>query len=198
MSLFLLVGDNDDIPDACRSVGEFLRLQKLNWFFAPCRHIELLIGMWIDPWMIDAIPGGFDCTMSLGGMSVPRIKFEVSASIGLEGRWAILWLTIDEPCGALEAPVQREALVRSLIECEPFAWCADLEATGPFAPIFDVHDPRDFIRSEVSRLRALFPGVIRGPLICDAERGTLLQFPENGELHGWRNELFVAGRGHHG
>jgi hypothetical protein len=52
----LLVRSDDDVPRACREVGEFLAFHRSHRLTIQVEHERRLIGIWIDPAVVDSPP----------------------------------------------------------------------------------------------------------------------------------------------
>lgn len=171
----LLVRSSDDVPRACRDVGEFLAFQRAR---LPTGHAEQdgrLVGIWLDPLMVDPPPGVWGSV----SVSSPR-PFRIRESVGLGGIWQLCWLDADherEPAD-LHIIRIRETLVSALIKERP---PRPHPRTPQFVPVFDANDGHPFILSHTQRLRELFPGQIGDPKTWNRTTGAFATLTGVGE-----------------
>lgn len=169
----LLVRSSDDVPRACREVGEFLAFQRAR---LPTGHAEQdrrLVGIWLDPLMVDPAPEVW------GGVSVSSPHpFRIRESAGLGGIWQLCWLDADHERESADLHTIRETLVSALIKERP---PRPHPRTPQFVPVFDASDDCHFILHQNERLRELFPGLIGEPMTWNRATGELAALAGSGE-----------------
>lgn len=169
----LLVRSSDDVPRACRDVGEFLAFQRAR---LPTRHAEQdwrLIGIWLDPLMVDPPPEVWG-PVSVSSPHPLRIR----ESVGLSGIWQLCWLDADHDRESADLHTIRETLVSALIEEQP---PRQQPGTPQFVPAFDSDDDRHSVLLHTERLRELFPGLIGEPMTWNRATGALAALSRAGE-----------------
>lgn len=169
----LLVRSSDDVPGACRDVGEFLAFQRAR---LPTMNAELkrrLIGIWFDPLMVDGPPEVFG-PVSVSG----HRQFRIRESVGVGGIWGLCWLDADHERESAELDTIRETLVSALIEERPLR---QHHTTLQFVPIFDADDDCHFVLNQNGRLRELFPGLIGEPMTWNRTTGEFATLTGVGE-----------------
>lgn len=159
----LLVRSSDDVPRACREAGEFLAFQRAR---LPTEHAEQgsrLVGIWIDPVMVDAPPE--TCGV---GLASRACQFQIRESVGVSGIWCLCWVDADHARKSSDLVTTRETLVSALIEEQP---THQQPRTLQFIPVFDADDNCRSALLHAERLRELFPGLIGQPLTWNTATG---------------------------
>lgn len=159
----LLVRSSDDIPRACREAGAFLAFQRTRFPTRDAQQDRRLIGIWIDPLMVDAPPEEWE------SISVPGARqFQTRESVGVSGIWCLCWLDSFHARESSDLATLRQSLVFTLIEEKPRR-----EHSGAlqFVPVFDADDDGDSILLHAERLRELFPGLIGVAMAWDRATG---------------------------
>lgn len=163
----LLVRSSGDVPRACREVRRFLAFQHAR---LPTMNVELkrrLIGIWVDPLMVDAPPEVFG----------PR-PFRIRESVGVGGIWQLCWLNADHQGVSTDLHTIRVTLLSALIkERSP----RPHPRTPQFVPVFDTNDGHCFILSHTRRLRELFPDHIGDPKTWNRTTGAFVTLTGVGE-----------------
>jgi hypothetical protein len=163
--LLLLVRSDDDIPRACREVGEFLAFHRSHPPTIQVEHERRLIGMWVDPFMADTPPEVLGRSFASG-----HRQFKIAESVGLSGIWQLCWLDADLPEEPADLGSMHESLVSALAAERPQS---QHPPTQRFVPIFDSDDRRSFIHLQSMRLRELFPGMIGEAVTFNRTTGAL-------------------------
>lgn len=163
--ILLLVRSDDDVPRACREVGEFLAFQRARFPTVHEEHDRRLIGIWVDLLMVDAPPEVFGRASVTG-----HRQFRIRESVGSSGLWSLCRLDADLGRETADLGAIRESLVSALIEERP---PRQHPTTPQFTPIFDAADRRSFIHFQTERLRELFPGLIGEPVTWNRTTGAL-------------------------
>ena len=167
----LLVRSSDDIPRACRDVGEFLAFQRAR---LPTGHAEQdrrLVGIWLDPLMVDTPPEVW------GSVSVSS-PFRIRESVAVSGIWCLCWLDADHAREPSDLATLRETLVSALIKERP---PRPHPGTPQFVPVFDANDGHLSIIFHTQRLRELFPGQIGDPKTWNRTTGAFATLTGVGE-----------------
>jgi hypothetical protein len=167
----LLVRSSDDVPRACREAGAFLAFQGTRFPTMDAQQDRRLIGIWIDPWMVDAPPEEWE--------SIPLARqFRIRKSVGVSGIWCLCWLDSFQARGSSDLVTLRQSLVFALIEEKPRR-----EHSGAlqFVPVFDADDDGHSIVLHTGRLRELFPGLIGVAMTWDKATGAFASHVAAGE-----------------
>lgn len=169
----LLVRSSDDVPRACREAGEFLAFQRARPSTVRAQQDRRLVGIWIDPVMVDAPPE------ICGGGVVSRLcQFQVRESVGVSGIWCLCWVDADRARKSSDLVTTGETLVSALLEEQP-----PRERLGSlqFIPVFDAEDNCRSALLHTERLRELFPGLIGQPMTWNAATGVWAALTGPGE-----------------
>lgn len=169
--LLLLVRSDDDVARACREVGEFLSFQRSHPPTFQVGHDWRLIGMWIDPSVVDTPPEVLRYSFASG-----HRRFKIAESVGVGGIWQLCWLDSDLAGEPADLVSMHESLVSALVAERPQS---QHPPTRQFLPIFDADDNRSFIHLQTSRLRELFPGMIGEPVTFNGTTGALATLSES-------------------
>ena len=152
----LLVRSSDDVPRACREAGEFLAFQRARLPTVHAQQDRRLVGIWIDPVMVDAPPE--TCGV---GLASRACQFQIRESVGVSGIWCLCWVDADHAGESSDLVTMRETLVSALIEEQP---PRQQPRSLQFIPVFDADDNCHLALLHTERLRELFPGLIGQPM----------------------------------
>ncbi|SDH12875.1 hypothetical protein SAMN04487974_12329 [Pelagibacterium luteolum] len=163
--LLLLVRSRDDVPRTCREAGEFLAFQRARLPTVRAQQDRRLVGIWIDPVMVDAPPEicGF-------GLASRLCHFQIRESVGVSGIWCLCWLDADHGGASSDPITLRETLVSALIKQQP---SRQHPSAGQFHPVFDADDDSNSILLQTEQLRKVFQGLIGEPMSWDSSTGAL-------------------------
>ncbi len=174
MTRLLPVEALEDILPAFRNtpVGDLLAYHNLGVPHRTYARAELLIGMCMDHRKVLRIPDNFAYILRSGGANLRRIEFKVSYAIAVGGVRAICLMGHDR-CGMVGLASRREEFVAGLVDHG--GWSPDEAARhfDQYAPMFEIVDPIEFVRSEAKRLRERYPRVTVAPLMYDLASGLL-------------------------
>lgn len=171
--LLLLVRTDGDVSRAWREVGAFLVFQRARLPTLHEEHERWLIGMWVDPLMVDVPPEALGCPPVSGHQ-----PFRIRESFGLSGIWRLCWLDADLGPGAADPVTIRQFLISALIEEQRLH---QRPPTRQFTPVFDADDRCSLIHLQTDRLRGLFPGLIGEPVTWNRTTGAMATPSRNGE-----------------
>lgn len=169
----LLLRSTDDLPRACREVGEFLAFHQARIPTVSAQQDRRLAGIWVDPLVVDAPPQ----TWGSGSTSNAH-QFRMSESVGVNGIWQLCWLDAAHDRESADFHTIRETLVSALIKERP---PRPHLRTLQFVPVFDPDDNYHFILLQTERLRELFPGLIGEPMTWNRTTGALATLTGAGE-----------------
>lgn len=171
--LLLLVRTDGDVSRAWREVGAFLVFQRARLPTVHEEHERWLIGMWVDPLMVDVPPEALGCPPVSG-----HHPFRIRESIGLSGIWRLCWLDADLGPGAADPGAIRQFLISALSEEQRLR---QRPPTRQFTPVFDADDRCSLIHLQTDRLRGLFPGLIGEPVTWNRTTGAMATLSRNGK-----------------
>ena len=171
----------DDIPPQYREtpIGRFLEYHNLERSFADERYTsaEMLIGMCMDSRKHLRIPENFAFIIRAGGANLRYSEFKVSYAIAVGGARAIA-LVGHNNCGMCGLANRREQFVRGLVERAGWDEERAAEHFNQFAPMFEIGNEIDFVRSEAQRLRARYPKIQVAPMLYNVEDNQLYMVTE--------------------
>lgn len=160
----LLVRSSNDVSRACREAGEFLAIRRAR---LPTEHAEQgrrLVGIWIDPVMVDAPPE----KICGPGLAFRACQFQIRESVGVSGIWCLGWVDADHARKSSDLGTTRETLVSALIADRP---PHQQPRALQFIPVFDADDNCNFSLLQTERLQELFPGLIGQPMTWNTATG---------------------------
>jgi carbonic anhydrase len=174
----LSVTSADDIPANLRGtpIGDLLEYHNLNRRFEVYDNAKLLVGMCMDSRKHLHIPENFAYIIRSGGGNLRHSEFKVSMAISTGVRAiALLGHTNCRMCNLIS---RREAFITGLMENG--GWTRDQAERqfDAYAPLFEIGDEVDFVRSEANRLRMRYPKVLVAPMIYRVEDNQLYLVPE--------------------
>jgi hypothetical protein len=161
MNAFAVVRGAADLVPACNDLSEFLSLRLQQY---PTSAPEPLLGLWIDPRLVEDIPP----VMTLpNGLSSDQIR--IRESTGPSAIWTLCWF--DSMGEANNSRISRHALLGALLAASK---CGRGPApSGAFIPVFRTDAETSGVRAEMHRLRSRHPHHVMGPLFQDPLNGRL-------------------------
>ena len=180
MSRLISIQTPRDIPDAYRDtpIGRLLEYHNCGRPFETYAQAQLLIGMCMDNRKHLTIPDNFAFIIRAGGANLRNSEFKVSYAIAVGGVSAIALIGHNQ-CGMVNLVARQQQFIQGLVERGGWTAAQAAEHFTTFAPMFEIGNAAEFIRSETQRLRARYPKVQVAPLMysVDDNRLSLLQEP---------------------
>lgn len=168
-----------DIPEAYRGtpIGLLLAYHNLNEPFATYTQAELLVGMCMDHRKHLQIPDNFAYIIRAGGANLRYSEFKVSYAIAIGGVRAIALIGHNR-CGMVNLMARREQFIDGLVQNAGWdrEWAA--QHFMHFAPMFEVGNEVDFVRSEANRLRLRYPTISVAPMLYNVDDNRLYVIEE--------------------
>ena len=161
-------------------VADLLAYQNLWKRSKAYTRAELVIGMCMDHRNILRIPDNFAYILRAGGANLRRIEFKLAYAVAVGGVRMLALIGHDQ-CGMVGLTQKREEFVRGLVEHGGWTPEAAKDYFDQNAPIFEITDAAEFIRSEAERLRGRFPRLTVAPLMYSVTEGVLYQIAEDAE-----------------
>lgn len=124
---------------------------------------KLLIGMCMDKRKHLHIPENFAFIIRTGGANLRYSEFKVSYAIALGGVRCIVLIGHNN-CGMVNLFSRKEQFITGLSEATGWGREQADDHFRHFAPMFEIGSEKDFILSEVKRLRLRYPKIIIAPL----------------------------------
>ncbi len=120
------------------------------------------------------IPEKFAYIIRSGGANLFYHEFQVSYAIGV-GDIKHIALMGHNQCGMANIEARKDAFIDGL--SKNAGWKREAAKTHfeNLSPFFEVCDPKEFIVSEVKRLKQRYPGVLIAPLFYTIETGKISQ-----------------------
>lgn len=167
------VDRREDIPPPLRDtpIGRLLAYHNLEAPYDEHDSAELLIGMCMDNRKVLRIPERFAFVIRAGGGNLRPAEFKVSYAVAVGGVRALA-LVGHTQCGMVDLHRRRDEFVAGLVDVGWEREAAEAHF-DTFAPLFEIGDEVDFVRSEARRLRDRYPGLLVTPLIYRVEDGRL-------------------------
>lgn len=169
----------EDILLAWRNtpIGTLLEYQNFDRPFEKYDRAQLLVGMCMDNRKHLHIPENFAFIIRSGGANLRHSEFKVSYAIGVGGVRHIALLAHTQ-CGMSGLINRREAFIQGLMEGAGWSEQTATDHFHGFAPLFEIGDELDFVRTEARRLRQRYPRVVVAPLLYKVEDNRLYQVRE--------------------
>lgn len=174
MNFLTEINKADDIPADFRGtpIEKLLAFHNFKEPHQDYQTAELLVGMCMDNRKKLDIPENFAFILRSGGANLRASEFKISFTIAIGGIQHIALIGHTQ-CGMVNLMARKEQFINGL--CHSGGWkreAAERHFTG-FAPLFEIGDEVDFIRSETKRLSLRYPKVKIAPLLYKVEDNRL-------------------------
>ena len=169
----------DHIPPQYRNtpISDLLEYHNLDRPFDTYTSARLLVGMCMDSRKHLKIPENFSFIIRSGGANLRYSEFKVSYAIACGGVSAIA-LMGHTNCGMVNLAGRREMFIQGLMDNAGWSRGQAEEHFNTLAPMFEIGNEVDFIRSETQRLRNRYPKIIVCPMMYKLEDNRLYLIPE--------------------
>jgi carbonic anhydrase len=164
----------DDIPQEYRNtpIGLLLEYHNLDKPFKAYERAELLVGMCMDNRKHMHMPDNFAFIIRTGGANLRYSEFKVSFAISI-GQVQHIALIGHTQCGMVNLISRQKEFINGLTELAGWDRERAEEHFNHFAPMFEIGNERDFVLSEVKRLRLRYPKITIAPLLYKVEDNKL-------------------------
>jgi len=159
-------------------VGDLLEYHNLNRKHEAYAQARLLIGMCMDNRKHLHIPDNFAFIIRAGGANLRFSEFKVSYAIAVGGVEAIALIGHSQ-CGMVNLAARREPFIKGLVEAAGWEQESAERHFTSFAPMFEIGNEIDFVRSETKRLKTRYPKIRVAPLFYKVEDNLLYQVKES-------------------
>jgi carbonic anhydrase len=169
----------EDIPPQYRGtpIGDLLEYHNLERPFDTYTTAKLLVGMCMDSRKHLKIPENFSFIIRSGGANLRYSEFKVSYAIACGGVRAIALMGHNN-CGMANLAGKRETFIQGLIENAGWAREQAEEHFNSLAPMFEIGNEAEFVKSEAARLRNRYPKILVCPMMYKLEDNRLYLIPE--------------------
>ena len=169
----------EDIPPQYRDtpVSDLLEYHNLDRPFDTYTNAKLLVGMCMDSRKHLKIPENFSFIIRAGGANLRYSEFKVSYAIACGGVRAIA-LMGHTNCGMVNLAGRRDQFIRGLMDHAGWSREQAEEHFNTLAPMFEIGNEVEFIKSETKRLRNRYPKIIVCPMMYKVEDNRLYLIPE--------------------
>ena len=163
----------DEIPTPYRNtpIGDLIEYHNLNRPFDPYDNAKLLVGMCMDSRKHLHMPENFAYIIRSGGGNLRHSEFKVSMAISAGVR--AIALLVHTNCRMSNLMSRREAFITGLMENGGWTREHAERQFDAYAPLFEIGDEIDFVKSEADRLRRRYPKVIVAPMLYRLEDNRL-------------------------
>jgi len=155
-------------------IGLLLEYHNLHRPLDAYTNAQLLIGMCIDHRKLLRLPQNFAYVIRSGGANLRYSEFMVSFAIAVGGVQAVALIGHTQ-CGMMNLSTRRQLFIHGLIERAGWTEEQAAEHFLQSAPKFEIGNVEEFIVSEASRFRQMYPKVIVAPLLYRVEDNRLYQ-----------------------
>lgn len=169
----------DDIQPLWRDtpIATLLEYQNLDRPFEKYEKAQLLVGMCMDSRKHLHMPENFAFIIRSGGANLRHSEFKVSYAIAVGGVRHIALLAHTQ-CGMSGLANRQASFVQGLVEGAGWTEQKAIDHFNGFAPLFEIGNELDFVRSEAARLRQRYPRIVVAPLLYKVEDNRLYQVRE--------------------
>jgi carbonic anhydrase len=168
------ISSKEDIFPELRDtpIGLLLEYHNLNREYETYTQAQMLIGMCMDNRKHLHIPDNFAFIIRAGGANLRYSEFKVSYAIAVGGVQSIALIGHNQ-CGMVNLMARKSVFVNGLVENAGWdpEWAE--QHFNQFAPMFEIGNEVEFVRSEAKRLRLRYPKVQVAPLIYKVEDNLL-------------------------
>lgn len=174
MNQLLAINALKDIPKIYRKtpISLLLEYHNLNRKFENYQNAKLLIGMCMDSRKYLRIPDNFAFIIRAGGANLRYSEFKLSFAVSI-GNVRHMALIGHSQCGMVNLVSKRKAFVKGLIKNAGWTRVRAEEHFMNYAPMFEIENAVDFVRSETKRLRLRYPKISIAPLYYPVEDNRL-------------------------
>lgn len=174
MNTLVSVNSLEDIPKNYQNtpIGLLFEYHNLNRPFDAYTNAQLLIGMCMDNRKHLHIPENFSFIIRAGGANLRPSEFKISYAIGVGG---IRYIAIigHNLCGMVNVMSRKEQFIQGLIDGAGWDRERAEEYFMQFAPLFEIGNEVEFVKSEAQRLRLKYPKITIAPCIYKVEENRL-------------------------
>jgi carbonic anhydrase len=175
----IVVNSAGDIPQHYRGtpIADLLEYHNLERPQETYTQAKLLVGMCMDHRKHLRIPENFSYIIRAGGANMRYSEFKISYAIGVGGVQALA-IAGHNNCGMVGLHSRREQFVGGLVERAGWTREQAEEHFNAYAPMFEVGNAQEFVKSEAQRLRNRYPGILVCPMMYNVEDNRLYLIPE--------------------
>jgi carbonic anhydrase len=180
MNPLVPVNSVDDIFPEYRDtpIGLLLEYHNLERPLDVYSNAQLLIGMCMDNRKHLRIPDNFSFIIRAGGANLRYSEFKVSYAISV-GRVKHIAIIGHNNCGMVHLNDRKELFINGLVELA--GWDRN-HAEAHFMlnePLYEIGNEKDFVLSEVKRLRITYPKIQIAPMLYKVEDNRLYLIRED-------------------
>lgn len=133
---------------------------------------EMLVGMCMDNRKQLRIPNNFAYILRSGGGNMRSSEFKISYAIALGGVKTVAVIAHNH-CGMVNLISKRDEFVKGMVENAGWKEKHAEEHFMSFAPIFEIENEVEFLKSEVRRMRERYPKILFAPLYYNVDDNLL-------------------------
>jgi carbonic anhydrase len=159
-------------------IGLLLEYHNLDRPFEEYQTAKLLIGMCMDNRKHLHMPDNFSFIIRTGGANLRYSEFKVSFAISIGGVRHIA-LIGHTNCGMVNLISRKAEFIKGLVEISGWDKDAAEDHFLHFAPMYEIRNETDFIRSEAKRLRLRYPKIKIAPMLYKVEDNKLYLIKED-------------------
>jgi carbonic anhydrase len=174
------VATRDDIPGHYRGtpIGLLLEYHNLSRVHDSYTAAQMLIGMCMDNRKHLRIPDNFAYIIRTGGANLRHSEFKISYAVGVGGVRCLALIGHNQ-CGMVNLVSRKEQFIQGLVVGAGWDRESAEDHFLHFAPMFEIGNEKDFIRSEAKRLRMRYPKIRVAPLLYRVEDNLLYLLSED-------------------
>lgn len=153
-------------------IEKLFRYHNLGQPFDKCTKAELLIGMCMDNRKQLKIPNNFAYILRSGGGNLRASEFKISYAIALGGVKTVA-IIAHNYCGMVNLISKKNEFIKGMVENAGWKEKQAEEHFMSFAPMFEIENEIDFLKSEIRRLSDRYPKILFAPLYYNVEDNLL-------------------------
>ncbi|MEP7170825.1 MAG: carbonic anhydrase [Bacteroidota bacterium] len=164
---------NDILPEYKNTpIGLLLEYHNLDKPFDTYSEAKLLIGMCMDNRKHLHMPDNFAFIIRSGGANLRYSEFKVSYAIAVGDIHHIVLIGHNN-CGMVNLESRKEQFINGLVEKAGWERAQAEDHFMHYAPMHEIGNEINFVRSEASRLRLRYPKIKVAPMLYKVESSRL-------------------------
>jgi carbonic anhydrase len=164
---------NDILPEYRNTpIGLLIEYHNLDKPYDVYAEAKLLIGMCMDNRKHLHMPDNFAFIIRAGGANLRYSEFKISYAISV-GDIHHIALIGHNNCGMVNLAARKEQFINGLVEKAGWDKEQAVEHFMHFAPMYEIGNEINFVKSEASRLRLRYPKITVAPMLYKVEDNRL-------------------------
>ena len=179
MEKLIKVTEKKYIPKVYQNtpIGKLIEYHNFNESCEKVKLPEILIGTCMDNRIQIKIPQNFAYVIRTGGANLHNSDFYVSYALAV-GKVKAIAIIVHNDCGMINLAGRKDIIVNGIVRATGWTQVHAKDYFNSFAPICEIVNEVTFAKSEVSRLRQLYPDILVAPLLYNVDDDLLYVISE--------------------